>query len=100
MRRPMHRGAAAPSASNARVSRELDAVVLKAVAPNPDSRYQSMAAFAAALRGVAAALSLEDGGAAKGGQVAVATTSMRGVLLTTTIILAVLAAIVWWTTRS
>ena len=100
MRRPMHRGASAPSASNARVSRELDAVVLKAIAPNPDSRYQSMAAFAAELRAVAAALGLEDGGAARVGQAAAATTSMRGVLLTTTIILAVLAAIVWWTTRS
>jgi serine/threonine protein kinase len=55
-RRPPHRGAAAPSATNAHVPPELDHVVLKAVAPNPDSRYQSAAAFAAELRSVAAQL--------------------------------------------
>lgn len=101
MRRPMHRGASAPSSTNARVSKELDAVVLKAVAPNPDSRYQSMAAFAAGLRSVAAASSLDDSGATRGGEpAAVAATSVRGVVLTTAIILAALAAMVWWTTRS
>ncbi len=36
MRKPMHRGSAAPSASNPHVPKELDAIVLKAVAPNPD----------------------------------------------------------------
>jgi serine/threonine protein kinase len=100
MRRPMHRGASAPSASNARVSKDLDAVVLKAVAPNPESRYQSMAAFAAGLRAVAAALSLGDSGAARGEQPAAASTSMRKVVLTTAVILAVLSVIVWWTMRS
>src|SRR4029434_3285081 len=55
-RRPMHRGAAAPSASNPHVPPELDEVVLSAVAPNPDSRYQSAAAFAAQLRSVDALL--------------------------------------------
>ena len=51
----MHRGASAPSASNAAVSKELDAVVLRAVSPNPDSRYQSVATFAADLRSVGSA---------------------------------------------
>ena len=55
MRRPMHRGASAPSASNAAVSKELDAVVLRAVSPNRDSRYQSVATFAAELRSVGSA---------------------------------------------
>jgi serine/threonine protein kinase len=55
-RRPMHRGAAAPSASNPHVPPELDDVLLKAVAPNPDNRYQSAAAFAAQLRSVGALL--------------------------------------------
>lgn len=55
-RRPMHRGAAAPSASNPHVPPELDDVLLKAVAPNPDSRHQSAAAFAAQLRSVGALL--------------------------------------------
>ncbi|MBI2188046.1 MAG: serine/threonine protein kinase [Acidobacteria bacterium] len=60
-RRPLHRGAAAPSASNRHVPRELDDVVLKAVAPNPDSRYQSAATLAAELRTVAAILEVRGG---------------------------------------
>ena len=55
-RRPMHRGASAPSATNANVPRELDDVVLKALAPNPDSRWQSAATFAAELRRLGAVL--------------------------------------------
>jgi eukaryotic-like serine/threonine-protein kinase len=55
-KRPMHRGAAAPSASNTHVFKELDDLVLRAVAPNPDSRIQSAATLAAELRGVAALL--------------------------------------------
>lgn len=55
-RRPMHRGASAPSATNAHVPRELDDVVLKALAPNPDSRWQSAATFASELRRIGAAL--------------------------------------------
>ena len=35
-RRPMHRGASAPSASNSMVPKPVDAVVLKAVAPNAE----------------------------------------------------------------
>ena len=96
MRRPLHRGASAPGASNQRVPKELDAVVLKAVAPNPDSRYQSMAAFAADLRAASLA---SDGDAPRGEQVA-ASISMGGVMLWTAVMLAVLAAIVWWLTRS
>ena len=97
MRRPMHRGASAPGASNQRVSKQLDAVVLKAVAPNPDSRYQSVAALAADLRTAAASLASEDGAAA-GDQVA-ASTSVSGVALWTMAMLAVLAALGWWLTR-
>src|SRR5258705_11093473 len=55
-RRPLHRGAAAPSASNAHVPREVDDIVLRAVAPNPDSRFQSSAALAAELRRIGAML--------------------------------------------
>ena len=99
MRRPMHRGASAPSASNPRVSKELDAVVLKAVAPNPDSRYQSMATFAADLRAAAAALAADDG-EAKGDQAGGSSASVSGVVLWTAVMLAALAAIAWWITRS
>jgi len=56
-RRPLHRGASAPSASNPKVPKEIDAVVLKALAPNPDNRYQSAVSFAGELR---ASLALLD----------------------------------------
>lgn len=61
-RRPLHRGAAAPSVSNHHVPPELDDVVLKAVAPNPNSRFQSAATFAAELRTIAAILDVRGGG--------------------------------------
>jgi serine/threonine-protein kinase len=95
-RRPLHRGASAPSAANAKVPKELDTVVLKAVAPNPERRYQSAAEFASALRGVLPLLELPEvppeidgGGSATVGRVA----------LLTVIILSGLAAIVWWVMR-
>jgi eukaryotic-like serine/threonine-protein kinase len=55
-RRPMHRGASAPSASNPKVPKEIDAVVLKALATNPASRYQSAVGFAGELRASLAVL--------------------------------------------
>lgn len=55
-RRPPHKGAAAPSASNPHVPPELDEVVLRAVAPNPELRIQSAATLAAELRSLAAIL--------------------------------------------
>ena len=55
-RRPLHRGASAPSASNPRVPKELDDVVLKALSPKPLTRYQSAVTLAAELRGVASSL--------------------------------------------
>jgi serine/threonine-protein kinase len=100
MRRPMHRGASAPAASNPGVPKELDRVVLRAVSPNPDSRYQSVATFAADLRAVASALEGEP--PAHSG--ASPSTSMGSVVVTTFTILAVVAAvvaaIVWWVMRS
>ena len=53
-RRPSPRGASAPSATNPNVPRELDEVVLKAIAPNADRRYQHASTLAAELRRVAA----------------------------------------------
>jgi serine/threonine protein kinase len=55
-RRPMHRGASAPSGSNPAVPKEIDAIVLKALAPNPDGRYQSAVGFAGELRASIAVL--------------------------------------------
>ena len=96
MRRPMHRGASAPSASNASVPKELDAVVLRAVSPNPDSRYQNVATFAGALRSVASVAEEEPHPA----PAASSSTTIGGVVLTTVAILAVVAAILWWVMRS
>jgi serine/threonine-protein kinase len=59
-RRPMHRGASAPSASNPKVPKEIDALVLKALAPNPASRYQSAVGFAGELRASIAVLDQLD----------------------------------------
>ena len=98
-RRPLHRGASAPSASNANVPRELDEVVLKALAPNPESRYLSAATLAAELRSVAAILDVrgsaddEDERAGREGM------SVGRVLLTI-VILVVLVVIVWWFIRA
>lgn len=59
-RRPHHRGASAPSAANARIPADLDAIVLKALSPTPLMRPQSAVTFAATLRGIAAALDARD----------------------------------------
>jgi serine/threonine protein kinase len=98
-RRPQHRGASAPSASNAHVPKELDEVVLKAVAPNPESRFQSVATLAAELRSISALLDAR-GAADDDDQVAEPSTSISRVVVTTALILVVLAALAWWFTRS
>ena len=97
MRRPMHRGASAPSASNAGIPKELDGVVLRAVSPNPDSRYQSVATFAADLRSAATTLELDEPQEA---QSSASSTTVGSVVLTAVAIVAVLTAILWWVMRS
>ena len=99
MRRPMHRGASAPSASNLNVTTELDAAVLKAVAPNPDLRYQSIAALAGALRSIASALELEEVEVAERAE-APPSVNLGPVVLITLVILAMVAAVFLWLTRS
>jgi serine/threonine-protein kinase len=99
-RRPPHRGASAPSAWNARVPKELDAVILKALAPNPASRYQSAAALAGDLRAIGPML---DGNAAAGdeddppGEPAA---RARPWLATAAVVLILTLVAVWWLTRS
>lgn len=94
-RPPMPRGSAAPSASNPNVRGDLDAVVLKAVAPNPNSRYQTAVTLAAALRETAAALQAAEEERVEPERAA-ASTSMGGVIVTAVVILLVLAVILWW----
>ena len=98
-RRPLHRGASAPSASNAHVPPELDEIVLKAVAPNPDSRFQSVATFAAELRAVAAILDVRGGAGDEEEQMELRSTSVGRVLVRTIVILAALGALMlFWLT--
>jgi eukaryotic-like serine/threonine-protein kinase len=98
-RRPLHRGASAPSASNPHVPPELDAIVLKAVAPNPDSRYQSAATFAAELRTANAIFDVRGvvGDDSEGDE---GTTNNVGrLLLFTAIMLLLIGGIAWWFLR-
>jgi eukaryotic-like serine/threonine-protein kinase len=95
-RRPLHRGAAAPSASNPHVPPELDEVLLKAVAPNPANRYQSAAAFAAQLRSVNALLDARGAlGDEEDHDVETTHNLTRVILMATTILLGV-GALAWW----
>ena len=93
-RRPLHRGASAPSSANQKVPRELDAVVLKAVAPNRDRRYATAAELAAALRAVLPLLdqaesAAEDTRSATAGRIATLTLILLGGL----------AGVAWWVMR-
>ena len=99
MRRPLHKGSSAPSASNPHVVKALDAVVLKAVAPNPDLRYQSMVSLASDLRAVSGAWELEDVAEVERAQAPPAT-SVGRILLMTLAILALVGTVLWWVTRS
>lgn len=98
-RRPLHRGASAPSASNPHVTAELDGIVLKAVAPNPASRFQSVATLAAELRAVAAVFDVRGGAGDEEEHAEARSTSVGRVLLTAVLILLAVAAVVWWFAR-
>ena len=94
-RRPHPRGAAAPSASNRHVPKNLDGVVLGAVAPDPESRFQSASALAAELRSVTAVLDVSGGA----GDEIRPQGEPRGRVLALVIVVIVLAgALTWWLT--
>lgn len=96
-RRPLHKGSAAPSAANTHVPRELDAVVLKAVAPNPDVRTQSAAVFAAELRTITVLLDSRDVDEDANEHVEYSPTGISSRALTLGVpILAALGALIWW----
>jgi eukaryotic-like serine/threonine-protein kinase len=98
-RRPMHRGASAPSGSNAKVPKEIDAVVLKALSPNPDSRYQSAVSLAGELRGSLAVLDALDIAGEEEELVQTRSTSVGRVAVMSVVILIVIA-LAWWFMRS
>jgi serine/threonine protein kinase len=95
-RRPLHRGSAAPSATNGHVPAELDGVVLKAVAPNPDSRFQSAAVFAAELRGVVTVLDARGGAGEDEERVETPATKIPRALMFAAVTLLALGALAWW----
>jgi len=95
-RRPLHKGSAAASASNPKVPAEVDALVLKAVAPNPASRFQTAAVLAAELRGLAALLDARGIAAEENGRPEPPAKSGGHTFLLVAAILLVLGALAWW----
>lgn len=95
-RRPLHRGASAPSGSNRHVPPEIDEIVLKAVAPNPASRYQSAATFAAELRSTAAILDVRGGAGDEEEAAEQRSASVGRAVVIAALILLVLGLLVWW----
>jgi serine/threonine protein kinase len=98
-KRPHPKGAAAPSASNRHVPPELDALVLRAVAPNPDSRPQSAAAFASELRGVLALID-SQGGASDETEESRGPATNSGRILLYAAILVAIGGFAWWLWQS
>ena len=97
-KRPPPRGAAAPSASNPHVPKELDDVVLRAAAPNPDLRYQSVATLSAELRSLAAILDVR-GGAGDEPDLDIPETHVGRIFVIAAGILAAIAAVIWYLMR-
>jgi serine/threonine-protein kinase len=95
-RRPMHRGASAPSAANRHVPHDVDHVVLRAVAPNPASRHQTAAALAGDLRSAGTALDAR-GGTGEDEELAPAPAAHVGRALTIALIILLgCGLLVWW----
>ena len=95
-RRPPHRGAAAPSAVNRHVPPQVDEVVLKAVAPNPDSRHQTAALLAAELRTVAANLDAHGGAGDEDEHIQPPRAQIGRALTIALVILIGLGVLIWW----
>jgi serine/threonine protein kinase len=94
-RRPMHRGASAPSASNPKVPKEIDAVVLKALAPNPANRYQSAVALAGELRASISVLDQLEVAGEEEELTPASSTSVGRIVLIAAVILLLIALAVW-----
>jgi eukaryotic-like serine/threonine-protein kinase len=95
-RRPMHRGASAPSGSNPKVPKEIDAIVLKALAPNPDARYQSAVGFAGELRASLAVLDALGVAGEEEELLQTNSTSMGRVVAMAGVMLLIVVVLAWW----
>jgi len=95
-RRPLHRGASAPSASNPKVPQEVDAIVLKALAPNPDSRYQSTVGFAGELRSSIAVLDALGVAGEEEELLQTRSTSIGRVVAMAAMMLLIVVVLAWW----
>jgi serine/threonine-protein kinase len=96
-RRPMHKGASAPSASNPKVPPEIDEVALKALAPNPASRYQSAVELAAVLRGTLPVLDALDVTGEEGEPAQPRSGGSPGrAMAMGVVVLLIVAMLVWW----
>ena len=92
----MHRGASAPSASNPKVPKDIDAVVLKALSPNPANRYQTAVALAGELRASIVVLN-QLGVAGEEEELAqTSSTSVGRVFVMAIVMLIVAAVVLWW----
>ena len=92
-RRPNPRGSAAPSATNRDVSEKLDELTLRAVAPNPDLRPQSMAGLAGELRMIVSGL---DGRTARDEIESGPPPAGKGTVVWVGLVVVIVAAALWW----
>lgn len=99
-RRPLHRGASAPSGSNPKVPKAIDDMVLKALAPNPDSRYQSAVSFASELRASLAVLDALDVAGEEEELVQKRSTSVGRVAALAAVMILIVLALAWWFMRA
>lgn len=99
-RRPLHRGASAPSGSNPKVPKEIDDIVLKALAPNPDSRYQSAVIFASELRSSLAVLDALEVAGEEEELIQKQSTTVGRVAAMAAVMIVIALALVWWFMRS
>ena len=97
-RRPLHKGASAPSKSNRNVPSEIDEIVLKAAAPNAALRFQSAASLAAELRAAAAILDVRGAAGGEDDQPHEHAASLGRILILilAAAILLALSALAWW----
>jgi serine/threonine protein kinase len=96
-RRPNPRGAAAPSASNPHVSKSIDALVLRAIAPSPASRPESASSMAAELRALLAELDSVGGATDEREEPGMSSGPAR--LVIPLVVIAVVAVIAWLALR-